>query len=158
MAETSSKASIVKGYKVFYAPYAETQPELSGTGTWVEITNTFSKIPNFFPKGDSIDVTTVDSVIQENIEGLPGAEEYVFDAYWTKGLAEAHTAMVADQTDPEKGFFWFRVDYTNRGETVVGKFTTTENLPTPEGNAGDVDSIEFTLYSQGHSKTATPAA
>ena len=147
--------SLVKEYKFCYLPHVETPPEYDDAG-WVEVKNTFKTLVNFFPKGDSIDITTIDSFMRESMEGMAGEQEYVLPVFWTDALAAMHTVMVGDEIDADKGFSWIKVEMPNRKEYIVGKFTTTKELETTSAEAGSPDEIEFTLYSQGHVKKAIP--
>ena len=151
----SVQPTLVKKYKFSYAPHAATEPEYDDNA-WVEVKDTFKNLANFFPKGENIDITTIDSEIRESMEGLPGGEEYILPGYFTDGLAAMHTQMTTDRIDADKGFSWVKIELPNRNQYVVGKFTTTKQLPTPEVEAGSPDEIEVTLYSQGHVIKAIP--
>lgn len=145
-------AALIKGYKVEYAPYSASAPT-----TWTELTACIRNLPNFFPEPDTVDVTTVDMNNQASMPGLPGGESYGFTVAINNAFLTAHTAMVTDQNDGEKGFFWMRVQLTNRGQQIIGKFKTVDFLPTPEGAAGDLDEITWPVYPQGDLAVSTIA-
>jgi len=137
-------AAIIKGYKVEHAPHSATAPT-----EWAELKGCIRNLPNFFPESDTVDTSTVDTNNATSIPGLPGGESYPFTVAVNNEFLTAHTAMVADQNDDEKGFFWLKVTLTNRGQTITGKFRTVDFLPTPEGAAGDLDEITWPVYPQG---------
>lgn len=135
--------SIIKGYHISYAPYSATEPE---DGAWIEIKNTIRALPNFFPDPDTIDTSTVDNTMPTSIAGWSSGEAYGFTVAPTTQFMAALKAMISDQQDDEKGYFWLRVDITNRNQRLTGKFTTVDYLPTPEGNAGDLDEVTWNVY------------
>ena len=145
----ATQPTIAKGYRIFYAPYAENMPTFN-SDVWIEVTDTFVSLPNFFPTGDSIDTTTLDKVMKTSIEGMAGAENYVCNCHYTDQLAAMHYQMVSDKYEPGKGYSWLKFEFTNRQIAVIGKFTSVLYLPTPEVSAGELDDIDFTLFSQGH--------
>jgi hypothetical protein len=143
-------ASIIKAYKVYYAPYATTEPAFNST-SWIEVPNTFKSLPNFFPAGESIDISSIDGYSKKSTENeVGGADEYVCPVYFTSALELMHFQMHEDKIDPTKGYTWIKIEYPNRGKYLVGKFTSVRDLPTPEGELGNVDEIDFTIYSQEH--------
>lgn len=137
--------SIIKGYKICYAPYAASAPEAAAT-EWVELKNCIRSMPNFFPDPDTIDTSTVDNLTPTSIPGWSAGEPYGFTVAPTEGFLAAHKAMVQDQKDDSKGFFWMKIEMTNRKQRIIGAFTTVEYLPTPEGSAGDLDEITWNVY------------
>lgn len=143
--------SIIKGYKIAYAPHAEIAPE-AGAGEWVELKNCIRSMPNFFPDPDTIDTSTVDNLTPTSIPGWSAGEAFGFTVAPTEGFLAGHKAMVADQKNDTKGYFWLKVEMTNRKQRIIGKFTTVEYLPTPEGSAGDLDEITWNVYAADNLK------
>lgn len=134
-------ADIIKGYKISYAPHSASTPT-----TWTELKGCVRSLPNFFPEPDTQDTTTVDMTMKTSIEGLSGGESYNFTIAPNEEFLTAHTAMVTDQHDSKKGYFWMKVELTNRKQQITGKFTTVTYLPTPEGSAGDLDEVDVPFY------------
>ena len=42
----ATQPTIAKGYRIFYAPYAENMPTFN-SDVWIEVTDTFVSLPNF---------------------------------------------------------------------------------------------------------------
>lgn len=134
-------AGLIKGYHVRWAPYSSSKPT-----TWTELSNCIRALPNFFPDPDTVDTTTVDNVTPTSIPGMSAGEAYGFTVAPNKEFLDAHAEMVTEQLDDSKGSFWMQIDMTNRGQRIEGQFTTVEYLPTPEGNAGELDEITWNVY------------
>lgn len=138
--------SIIKGYHISWAPYSASAP--TEESAWTELKNCIRSMPNFFPDPDTVDTSTVDNLTPTSIPGWTAGEAYSFTVAPTYPFFQAHMQMVEEQSDSAKGYFWLRIDLTNRGQRLEGKFTTVDYLPTPEGNAGDLDEISWNVYSQ----------
>lgn len=145
--------SIIKGYKICYAPYAASAPEAAGE-EWVELKNCIRNLPNFFPDPDTIDTSTVDNLTPTSIPGWSAGEAFGFTVAPTEGFLTAHKAMVTDQKDDMKGYFWMKVEITNRKQRLIFKATTVENIPTPEGAAGDLDEVTWNVYAADNITTS----
>ncbi|HEX3038151.1 MAG TPA: hypothetical protein VHO94_04060 [Oscillospiraceae bacterium] len=138
-------ASVIKGTVVEYAPFAATAPTTTG---WVKIDNAIRSIPNLFPEPDTVDTSVVTNSRPTSIPGVAKADAYKFKVAPDLAFLTAHTAMVTDQSDAAKGFFWMRVTYPKRGYTVTFKATTVDELATPEGELGKLDEIDWPVYPQ----------
>lgn len=138
-------AAIIKSYVVEWSEYAATEPQ-DGADTWHKMEHCIRNLPNFFPDPDTVDSTCVTDANKTSLPGLPGGEAYAFTVAPDDDFLTAHEAMVEEQIAEEKGSFWLRVKMPNRGQYVVGQFTTVEYLPTPEGAAGELDEVTWNVY------------
>lgn len=139
-------ADVIKSFIVEYAPFAATAPTTTG---WVKIENAIRSIPNLFPTPDAVDCSVVTNDRASTVAGVEKAEALTFKVAPDRAFLTAHTAMVTDQNDPEKGHFWMRITYPKRGYTVTFKATTVDELATPSGELGALDEIDWPVYSQG---------
>jgi hypothetical protein len=137
--------SVIKAFVVEYAPYAATAPTTTG---WVKIENAIRSVPNLFPAPDAVDTSVVTNSRATSVPGVAKAEAYGFKVAPDAAFLTAHTAMVTDQSDAAKGFFWMRVTYPARGYTVTFKAKTVDELPTPDGELGKLDEIDWPVYPQ----------
>lgn len=148
-------ANVIKKFVVEYAPYAATAPTTTG---WVAIANAIRSIPNLFPAPDAVDTSSVTNSRATSIPGVAKAEAYGFKVAPDAAFLADHAAMVKDQNDPSKGSFWMRVTYPQRGYTVTFPATTVDELPTPSGNLGALDEVDWPVYPQADPvKAAIPA-
>lgn len=137
-------ASVIKSFIVEYAPYSEAAPT-----TWTAIANAIRSVPNLFPTPDAVDCSVVTDDRASSIPGVEKAEALTFKVAPDADFLTAHTAMVTDQSDAAKGFFWMRVTYPKRGYTVTFKATTVDELATPDGSLGALDEVDWPVYPQG---------
>jgi hypothetical protein len=147
-------ASVIKSFIVEYAPFSATAPT---DETWVSIQHSIRSIPNLFPAPDAVDCSVVTDDAASSIPGVEKAEAFTFKVAPDADFLTAHEAMVTDQSDPEKGYFWMRVTYPARGYTVTFKATTVTNLATPDGNQGALDEVDWPVYPQGERMKAAIA-
>lgn len=138
-------ASIIKQYVVEWSEYSDTEPT-DEAATWHKLEDCIRNLPNFFPDPESVDSTCVTNKNKTSIPGLTGGEVYAFTVAPDTAFLAAHESMIEEQTAEEKGSFWLRVKMPNRGQYVVGQFTTVEYLPTPEGSAGELDEVTWNVY------------
>lgn len=138
-------ASIIKSYIVEWAEFSATEPT-EDPPTWKPLNHCIRNLPNFFPDPETVDATCVTDANKTTLPGLPGGEAYAFTVAPDAEFLAAHELMVTEQTTAEKGSFWLRVKMPNRGQYVVGRFTTVEYLPTPEGAAGELDEVTWNVY------------
>lgn len=152
-------ASLIKEYVVEWSEFSATEPTDS-EDTWHKLDGCIRNLPNFFPDPDTVDTTCVTDKNSTSIPGMPGGEVYAFTVAVNTAFLDAHASMVEEQTTEAKGSFWLRVKMPSRGKYVVGQFTTVENLPTPEGAAGELDEITWNVYPAGEieTKDISPAA
>lgn len=148
-------ASVIKSFIVEYAPYATAAPTTTG---WVKIENAIRSIPNLFPTPDAVDCSVVTDDRASSIAGVEKAEAMTFKVAPDAAFLTAHTAMVTDQSDAAKGFFWMRVTYPKRGYTVTFKATTVDELATPDGALGALDEVDWPVYPQGERTKAAISA
>jgi len=135
---------IIKSYKVSYAPYAAIAP----TTGFLPLTNCIKSLPNFFPDPDDVDTSVVTNEGATSMAGIEKAAAFDFKVLVDADFLTAHTAMVTDQSDSAKGFFWMQIELTNRKQSITFKATTVKYLPTPEGELGALDSITWKVYKQ----------
>ena len=138
-------ASIIKGYVVEWSEFAATEPQ-DGAKTWHKLDHCIRNMPNFFPDPENVDTTCITDKTKTSIPGMTGGEAYAFTVAVSPEFLEAHASMVEEQNTPAKGSFWLRVKMPNRGQYVVGQFTTVDYLPTPEGAAGELDEVTWNVY------------
>ena len=137
-------ADVIKNYKVEYAPYAEAAP----TTGFVELKDCIRSIPNLFPTPDAVDTSSVTNGRGTSIPGVAKAEAFTFKVAPDTAFLTAHTAMVTDQNDSTKGFFWMRVTFPQRGYTVTFPAKTVDELATPSGELGALDEVDWPVYPQ----------
>jgi hypothetical protein len=140
-------ADVIKSFIVEYAPFSETAPAVE-TG-WTKIEHSVRSIPNLFPTPDAVDCSVVTDDKASSVAGVEKADAFTFKVAPDLAFLTAHTAMVTDQNDPEKGFFWMRVTYPKRGYTITFKATTVDELATPSGELGALDEVDWPIYPQG---------
>lgn len=138
-------ASVIKEFVVEHAPFSATAPT---TETWVKLEDCVRSVPNLFPVPDAVDTSVVTNSRGSSIPGVAKGDAYTFKIAPDLAFLTAHTAMVTDQNDDEKGFFWMRVTYPARGYTVTFKAKTVDELATPEGELGALDEIDWPVYPQ----------
>lgn len=139
-------ASVIKDYVVEYAPFSAAAPTESTE--WVSILDSIRSVPNLFPAPDSVDCSVVTSSRGKSIPGVAKGDAYTFKVAPDLAFLEAHATMVTEQLDAAKGYFWMRVTYPNRGYTVTFKAKTVDELPTPEGELGALDEVDWPVYPQ----------
>lgn len=148
-------ANVIKSFIVEYAPFAATAPTTSG---WTKIDNAIRSIPNLFPTPDAVDCSVVTNSRPSSVPGVPKAEAYTFKVAPDAAFLTAHAAMVTDQNDSAKGYFWLRITYPARGYTVTFKAKTVDELATPSGALGALDEVDWPVYPQADpAKAAIPA-
>lgn len=138
-------ADVIKAYKVEYSPYAETAPAASG---WVAMDDCVRTLPNLFPVPDAVDCSVVTNTRGTSIPGVAKGDALTFKIAPDAAFLAAHAAMVTDQNDDEKGYFWLRVTFPYRGYMVTIKAKTVDELATPEGELGALDEIDWPVYPQ----------
>lgn len=138
-------ANVVKNYKVEYAPFAASAPTTTG---WTALDNCIRSIPNLFPVPDAVDCSVVTNSRPSSVPGVPKSEAYTFKVAPDAAFLTAHTAMVSDQNDAAKGYFWMRITFPQRGYTVTFKAKTVDELATPSGSLGALDEIDWPVYPQ----------
>lgn len=143
-------ASIIQDLVVEYAPYGESIP----TTGFIPITHSIRSVPNLFPTPDAVDCSVVTDHDASSIPGVEKADAFTFKIAPDTAFLAAHEAMVTDQSDPDKGYFWMRVTYPKRGYTVTFKATTVDELATPDGSQGALDEVDWPVYPQGERKKA----
>lgn len=144
-------ASTIRDLIVEYAPYAAVLP----TTGFVPITHSIRSVPNLFPTPDAVDCSVVTDDRSSSIAGVEKADAFTFKVAPDAAFLTAHTAMVTDQNDSEKGSFWLRVTYPSRGYSVAFQATTVDELATPDGSLGALDEVDWPVYPQGaRTKTA----
>lgn len=142
--------NIIRDEIIEYSPYSATAPT-----TWTKLEHSIRQVPNLFPTPDVVDCSVVTDHNASSIPGIEKAEAFTFKVAPDAAFLTAHTAMITDQTDTAKGYFWMRVTYPERGYMVIFKATTVEELATPSGNQGALDEIDWPVYSQGN-RTKAP--
>jgi hypothetical protein len=148
-------ASVIKSFIVEYAPFSADAPESTA---WKKIEHAIRSIPNLFPTPDAVDCSVVTDDRASSIPGVEKAEALTFKVAPDAAFLTAHTEMVTDQNDPDKGYFWMRVTYPKRGYTVTFKATTADELATPDGSQGALDEVDWPVYPQGERTKAAIAA
>lgn len=141
-------ADVIKNYKVAYAPYAATAP----TTGFVELKDCIRSIPNLFPTPDAVDCSVVTNSRPSSVPGVPKAEAYTFKVAPNAAFLTAHTAMVTDQNNAAKGYFWMQITYPQRGYTVTFPAKTVDELATPSGALGALDEVDWPVYPQADPK------
>jgi hypothetical protein len=136
-------ADVIKDFVVEYADFSATLPT-----TWTKIEDAIRSIPNLFPAPDAVDCSVVTNSRATSIPGVAKAEAYTFKVAPDLPFLTAHTSMVSDQNDAAKGYFWMRVTYPKRGYTVSFKAKTVDELPTPSGELGALDEVDWPVYPQ----------
>lgn len=136
-------ASVIKNEIVEYAPYSASAPT-----AWTKIENAIRSVPNLYPVPDAVDCSVVTNSRPSSVPGVPKAEAYTFKVAPDAAFLTAHTAMVTDQNDTAKGYFWMRVTYPGRGYTVAFKAKTVDELATPSGELGALDEVDWPVYPQ----------
>ena len=136
-------SSVIKSFIVEYADYSAAAPT-----SWTKIDNAIRSIPNLFPAPDAVDCSVVTNSRATSVPGVAKAEAYTFKVAPDLTFLAAHTSMVTDQNDPAKGYFWMRVTYPERGYTVAFKAKTVDQLPTPSGELGALDEVDWPVYPQ----------
>jgi hypothetical protein len=136
-------ADVIKSYVVEYAEFSVTAPT-----EWTKIDNAIRSIPNLFPTPDAVDVSVVTNSRATSIPGVAKAEAYTFKVVPDAAFLTAHTAMVTDQNDSAKGYFWMRITFPQRGYTVTFKAKTVDFLATPSGELGAADEVDWPVYPQ----------
>lgn len=137
-------ADVIKSFIVEYAPHSATAP-----ASWTKIEHSVRSIPNLFPIPDAVDCSVVTDDRASTVAGVEKAEALTFKIAPDLAFLAAHTAMVTEQNNPEKGYFWMRITYPKRGYSVTFKATTVDELATPSGELGALDEIDWPVYSQG---------
>lgn len=138
---------IVKEFVVQYAPFSAEEPALPAE--WKDLKDCIRKCPNFFPDPENVDNSVVTNSMKTSEPGVSGGEAFAFTVKVTDEFLDAHAEMVTEQTAKEKGSFWLRVKFPERGTMVTYKAKTVTHLPTPEGELGSLDEITWNTYAQG---------
>lgn len=138
-------ADVIKSFIVEAAPFSANVPDSTA---WKKIEHAIRSIPNLFPTPDAVDCSVVTDDRASSIAGVEKAEALTFKVTPNADFLAAHTAMVTDQDDPDKGYFWMRITYPKRGYSVTFKATTVDELATPSGELGALDEIDWPVYPQ----------
>lgn len=139
---------VIKSFIVEHAPFSATVPD--GTTTpWTKIEHAIRSIPDLFPTPEVVDCSVVTDDVSSSVPGVEKAAALTFKVAPDADFLTAHEAMVTDQTDPAKGYFWMRITFPKRGYTITFKATTVVNLATPSGNLGALDEVDWPVYPQG---------
>lgn len=103
-----------------------------------------NQMPQFFPERESTEYKTLDKTQAKTLLGARGSISDPLLAYYTAELLAAHAKMVELQ-NTEIGCFEIVWYIAAEDRSVRCKFTVDEEIPTPDGEAGDLSTKEIRL-------------
>lgn len=141
----SKNAQLISGAMLSYVLADGTDVD---PGTYTDIADMVTSIPELYSKPDTVDTTTVDNTTQTNIPGLSGGDSLDFGVLLSPELYTLHALILASQEDTVTGGnTWFKLTFdAPLSRNITWRGAVSDNVVVNGGQSADLAEGVLPIY------------